>query len=708
VRHYNAQQHDHPETIVEVEGLTIDFWQKSNWVNIVNDISFTIRRGESLGLAGESGCGKTTTALALLGYCHPNSRIRAGQVRFLGYDLLNLSDDQLQGLRGAQIGFVPQNPNTALSPNMKIGQQVSETLTKHRIVTDRAEAQALAVDLLAQVHIPSPEEAIAKYPHQFSGGQQQRIIIAMALACDPALIVLDEPTTALDVTTQSQILDLLLRLRSEHGMAMLYVTHNLGVMASIADRVGIMYAGELVENAPIVELFRRPRHPYTRGLIAAVPKITAPTLRRKVVLRGLLERRKLPPGCRFAPRCSYAECSCFTDHQTMEKVGENHHAACHLWRKVESAVDEDTERPRLAGDGNQAIEEAAREPVIRVNDLDCAYAFRRTGLLLHQREPETVVRDVTFQVAPNETFALVGESGSGKSTVARAISGLLIPTKGRIFFEGQDISSAVEQRQQNVRREIQIVFQNPAASLNPRRRVRQIIARPLEVFFGLSGKALQEMVIELLDDVNLDSAYATRFPDQLSGGEQQRVAIARALAARPRLMLCDEILSALDVSVQANVIDLLRKLQVERGMAYLFISHDLAVVRTISHRVGVMYQGELWEVGKVEEVFGPPSHPYTETLLAAVPEADPDWTPKQTLGLRYEAADVEIGRGCPFAARCTWRTGRSCSEALPEWRQRTATHFVRCHVAFEELLEKQMHPGRVAAESLMHSMEIVS
>jgi peptide/nickel transport system ATP-binding protein len=256
-----------------------------------------------------------------------------------------------------------------------------------------------------------------------------------------------------------------------------------------------------------------------------------------------------------------------------------------------------------------------------------------------------------------------------------------------------------------VRREIQIVFQNPAASLNPRRRVRQIIGRPLEIFFGLSGKALQERVIELLDDVNLDPDYATRFPDQLSGGEQQRVAIARALAAEPGLMLCDEILSALDVSVQANVLDLLRKLQAERGMAYLFISHDLAVVRTISHRVAVMYQGELWEAGKVEEVFGPPFHPYTETLLAAVPEADPDWTPQQTLGLQLEAADVEVGQGCPFAARCAWRTGRPCHETMPEWQQRTATHFVRCHVAFEELLDKQMYPGRAEAEALMTSEE---
>jgi peptide/nickel transport system ATP-binding protein len=654
-------------------------------------------------LAGESGCGKTTSALTLLGYRHPNCRIRSGQVRFSGHNLLEISEKQLQRLRGAKIGFVPQNPSTALSPNMKVGQQISEVLITHQVLGDRIKARERSIELLAMVHIPDPEKAILKYPHQFSGGQQQRIIIAIALACNPTLIVLDEPTTSLDVTTQSQILDLLLRLRTEHGMAMLYVTHNLGVMASITDRVGVMYAGEMVENAPIDKLFYEPHHPYTRGLIASVPKITAPTLTRSVILRGLLERHKLPPGCRFAPRCDYVEESCFTNHQDMIEVGANHQVACHLWRKVQRSVSH--ERHQIQRDKRE--EKPAKgngdKNLISVSDLDCAYVFKRTGLLPIDRKPETVVRNVTFNVTPKETFALVGESGSGKSTVARAISGLLVPTQGQILFNGLDISTEVKQRQQGVRREIQIIFQNPAASLNPRRRVRQIIGRPLEVFFNLSGKDLYERVIDLLGDVNLEPTYAMRFPDQLSGGEQQRVAIARALAAEPRLMLCDEILSALDVSVQSNVIDLLRKLQIDRGMAYLFISHDLAVVRTISHRVGVMYQGELWETGKVEEVFGPPYQPYTETLLNAVPEADPDWTPKQTLGLLYEAADVHVGQGCPFAARCTWRISNLCYKVAPEWRQRTATHFVRCHVPFEELLDKQMYHGRSEAEELLNA-----
>lgn len=697
---------DTPGTVslVEVEGLTIDYWQEGEWVNVVNDVTFSIRPGESFGLAGESGCGKTTIALTLLGHHHPNSRIREGQVRFLGQDLLRTNKKQLQRLRGARIGYVPQDPSTALSPNMKIGRQITESLTTHGVIDSRQEARERMLDLLGQVRIPNPKDAAGKYPHQFSGGQQQRIIFAIALVCNPDLIVLDEPTTALDVTTQSQILDLLLRLRAVHGMAMLYVTHNLGVMASIADQVGVMYAGALVESAPIVELFRRPRHPYTRGLIAAVPKITAPTRHRKVVLRGLLERRKLPPGCRFAPRCDYVEEACFTQHQRLEEVAEDHYAVCHLWRKVQSLIDQETDEPISTEEEYQVVCVERQEPLIKVADLDCAYVFKG-GLLPWQRKPETIVRDVAFEIIPNETFALVGESGSGKTTVARAISGLLIPTQGQIFFEGKDITRAVERRRKEVRREIQIIFQNPAASLNPRQRVRQIIGRPLEMFFGLTGKALHEKVIALLDDVNLDSDYAMRFPDQLSGGEQQRVAIARALAAQPKLILCDEILSALDVSVQANVLDLLRKLQAERGMAYLFISHDLAVVRSISHRVGVLYQGELWEVGKVEEVFGPPSHPYTETLLAAVPEADPNWTPQQTLGLQFEAADVEVGLGCPFAARCAWRTGRPCHEVMPEWQQRTPTHLVRCHVAFEELLARQMYPGRSEAEALMISAE---
>jgi peptide/nickel transport system ATP-binding protein len=570
-----------------VEGLTIDFWSNDRWNNVVNGTSFTLARGEALGLVGESGCGKTTTALSLLGYQRPGSRIRSGAIHFGGRDLARLSRRELQKVRGRRVSLVPQNPTTALSPGLRVGDQLIEAMAVHDVGSSRGDRERRARELISHVRLPDPPGTARKYPHQLSGGQQQRVVIAMALACDPELIVLDEPTTGLDVTTQAQILDLLRRLRDELHMAMVYVTHNLGVVAAVCDRVGVMYAGELVEDAPVRELFSHPRHPYTRGLISAVPSIAKPHRGREVVLRGLLKRSELPKGCRFAPRCDFAEEACFAERQLLSPVDAGHLVAC---RRVE-----DVER-LTSGSGVLAsyvpLVPAADEQLLDVEDLSITYD-RRRAISLRPRAPLVIVRDVEFDLRARETFSLVGESGSGKSTIARTIGGLLGPLAGKITFEGRSLAATVESRSRDVRREIQLVLQNPDASLNPRQRVHQIVGRPLELFFGLHGKERRAGVEQALEDVRLDAAFATRFPDELSGGERQRVAIARALAAKPRLMLCDEILSALDVSVQTSIVELLRQLQAEQGIAYLFISHDLAVVRSLSHRVGVLDLAEL-------------------------------------------------------------------------------------------------------------------
>jgi peptide/nickel transport system ATP-binding protein len=573
---------------------------------------------------------------------------------------------------------------------MRIGDQIAEAMNVHDYGRgSRAAVEKRVLELLRQVRLPDPVRTARKYPHQLSGGQQQRATIAMALACDPKLVVLDEPTTGLDVTTQAQILELLVRLREELGMAIVYVTHNLGVVASICDRVGVMYAGVLVEEAPTAELFRNPRHPYTQGLIASVPSVNAPQKGRSVLLRGLLRREQLPPGCRFAPRCDFALEACYVELQSPAAVGPDHRVAC--MREPDIPPLSERGSDAAAGDPRQAAA-AEASGQLEVVGLDCAYEFVRRGGSL-RREPRVVVHDVSFDLRRRETFALVGESGSGKSTISRAVGGLLVPTAGKITFDGTDVTRPVASRPRELRREIQLVLQNPDASLNPRRRVGQIVGRPLELFYGLGRQARRARVEELLEDVRLPAAFARRFPDELSGGERQRVAIARALAARPKLMLCDEVLSALDVSVQADVVDLLRNLQAEHDLSYLFISHDLAVVRSISHRVGVLYRGELCESGSVEEVYSPPYHPYTHMLLSAVPEIDAAKRLAPTVRGEAEPAAPEAHVGCPFAHRCPWKVGPVCDTVEPPWRSTSETHAIRCHIPLPELRERALAAG---------------
>ena len=579
---------------------------------------------------------------------------------------------------------MPQNPASALSPGMRVGEQVAEVLRAHGVSSTREAATARVAELLAAVGLPDPSGTARRYPHQLSGGQQQRIAIASALACAPDLVVLDEPTTGLDVTTQAQIVALLNDLRRRTGVAMLYVSHDLGLLAQIADRIGVMYAGRVVELAETAELFARPLHPYTRGLLGSMPRLTASGVRLDRPLRGYLRLAELPAGCPFAPRCDVFRA------RMLRRAAVPGHDHVRPPGGLPTMDRASGSSGRGGWDCQHADGRAGKAALLSVEGVSLSYrAPRFAGSWLTGPAPRAVVRDLTFQVGEGETFALVGESGSGKSTIARAISGLLAPTAGRITFGGALLPGRVGQRSPALRRRIQYIFQNPDASLNPRARIREILGRPLALFFGLTGKDALRAIDAALADVQLDASYGRRFADELSGGERQRVAIARALVARPELLICDEILSALDVSVQAGILELLGRLKQEHGLTMLFIAHDLAVVRAVADRVGVLYGGQLLDTGTTEEVFAPPYHPYTHLLLSAIPS--PGRPPTHLVRPEGLPGSPE---GCPFSDRCPWQPGSLCREVPPPWRETGASQRVRCHLSIGELaVHAREHPA---------------
>ena len=565
--------------------------------DILDQVSFALGAGEVLGLVGESGSGKTTVGLAMLGHCRRGARIGGGSVRIAGEEMLGAAPAALRAARGRLVAYVPQDPGTALNPALRVGEQLQESLAAHLPAMDRAARANRVQEMLREVRLPPDPAILRRYPHQFSGGQQQRIALAMAFSCRPRLIVLDEPTTGLDVTTQAHVLDTVRALCREHGVAALYVSHDLAVVAALADRIAIMYAGRIVEHGRASAVFGAPSHPYTRRLLRAVPD---PAGRRSVVgipghAPGPARR---PPGCFFAPRCDLAVAQCAQAFPPEAPVRPGHAVRC--WR-----ADADT----LPATPARAEPEAAptAPPLLSVNDLDASYG------------PLAVLRGVSFDVGTRECVALVGESGSGKTTLARCVAGLHARHTGQLRFRGQPLPHDLPARTRDQRRAVQYVFQNPYASLNPRRSVGDSIARPLRVFFDLSAAEVRARVAQALDRVSLSPAMAGHFPDQLSGGERQRVAVARALAAEPDLLVCDEITSALDVSVQAAIIELLADLRRISGLSLLFVTHDLALIRTIADRVAVLSDGEIVELGPTRRVFEAPDARYTREPATLFP-----------------------------------------------------------------------------------------
>jgi len=567
--------------------------------DIVDEVTLSIEPGRVLGLVGESGSGKTTVGLAVLGHARRGVQIEHGSVVCGELDVLALDDDAKRKMRGERVSYVPQDPASSLNPALRIGLQLIEVLEAHDFGGSDEARKARVKEMMAEVLLPTDDEYLLRYPHQLSGGQQQRVGLAMAFACRPSVIVLDEPTTGLDVSTQEHVLETIRALTREHGVAALYITHDLAVVADLADDVAVMYAGRIVEQGPVREIFNNPAHPYTRHLVAAAPDIAGD---RQIV--GLAGRApspgKRPYGCVFAVRCELATAECLEAFPAAVEVGERHSARCIKVGQVPKSVI----APPLV-----ATARKAGDPVLVVSDVSAGYSNN------------IVVRNVSLTIRKGECLALVGESGSGKTTVSRCIGGLHREWTGGITFNGEPLAPTSRQRTLSQRLGIQYVFQNPYGSLNPRRTVGDSIIRPL-IIAGNSRRDSDRAVLEVLEKVNLPSSYATRFPDQLSGGERQRVAIARALVSKPDVLVCDEITSALDVLVQAAIIDLLGDLRKNLGLAMLFVTHNLPLVRSIADEVAVMSDGRIVEFGAADEVIGNPQQEYTQRLISATPSIE--------------------------------------------------------------------------------------
>ena len=579
---------------VEIEGTGID---------IVDDVSFHIDRGEVLGLVGESGSGKTTVGLALLGHTRRGATIAGGEVRVDGTNILAHSARELRTLRGRTVSYVPQDPSSALNPALRVGTQLEETLEAHRFGADVAERRVRLTEMLAEVLLPADRGFLRRYPHQLSGGQQQRIGLAMAFACRPRVIVLDEPTTGLDVTTQAHVLETVRMLCRAHGVAALYVSHDLAVVATLADRVAVMYAGRVVEIGRERDLFLAAAHPYTRRLVEAIPELSGKHA--LVGIPGTAPRPgNRPEGCFFEPRCRHAVEMCTTAFPPRQAVTEEHETRCYRWREVvaEAAKERPAAPARMTSAGPDAL--------ISVRGLQASHGERQ------------VLFDIDLDISPRECVALVGESGSGKTTLARCIAGLHQNFTGTVALRGAELQRGARNRPRETRRDIQYIFQSPYSSLNPRKTIGQIVAQPLRLFFALPRREAHTRIVQALERVQLTSSVIDRYPHQLSGGERQRVAIARALVAEPALLVCDEITSALDVSVQAAIVDLIAELQRELQLGLLFVTHNLALIRTIAQEVTVMSEGRIVERGPVDRVLEQPEAEYTKRLLADTPSLE--------------------------------------------------------------------------------------
>ncbi len=666
-------------SLLELDDLRIDYRMRASSVKAVDGISMKIDEGECLGIVGESGCGKSTVGMSIMRLLANNGRIIDGAVRFDGTDLAHLSEPAMRRVRGNGIALIPQDPMTSLNPVIKIGTQVAEGLRIHRGASKR-QGWARALEVLKLVEMPNPEQRLEQYPHQLSGGLRQRVMIAMALVCEPKLLIADEPTTALDVTIQAQILDILDGLRESLNMAVMLITHDMGVIAGRTDRVIVMYAGRKAEEGSTERIFGDMKHPYTQALLASVPRIDAIEGGRLASISGLPpDLSKAIVGCRFAPRCQYAtdECREIEPELTAADATGEHVFAC--YHPVEGPAQEVVIRSKSPAADD--IVDMQRAPFLTIDRLVKDFPLGASSLFSRKGRPVvSAVADVSFEVGEGETFGLVGESGCGKTTIGRLIVGLEAVTSGTISFAGENTRLKGTAARKAAALNRQMMFQDPYASLSPRKRVLEIIAEPLEIQ-GIGTKTIRtKMVGDILSEVGLARDVGNRYPHEFSGGQRQRIGLARALALHPRMVIADEPVSALDVSIQAQILNLMQDLQTKLGLSYILISHDLAVVRYISHRIGVMYLGKLVEVGPSQEVFSEPAHHYSQGLLDAVPVPDVAESRlrrgKQVRGELPSAANPPSG--CRFRTRCPAAT-EICAEVEPEFEQVRPGHVVACH-----------------------------
>lgn len=671
------------EFTLEIDRFSISYHTETGILPAVRDVSFAVRPGESFGLVGESGSGKSTLAMGAINYLPENGCIESGSARLSGQTLTGLSRPAMAPIWGKRIGVVYQNPLTSLNPSLTIGAQMAEAARVHQQMSE-GDSLRLALAMLEKVAMPRPEVIARQYPHQLSGGMLQRCVIAMALMNSPELLIMDEPTTALDVTTQAVVLDLVANLKNEIGATILYITHDLAVVARICDRIGVLYAGELLEVGEIHEIFRAPLHPYTMSLLGCVPHFAAGARRQALVsIPGRIPRLDaLPAGCVFAPRCTFVRPECERSRPPLADIGAGHSTACIRYRELSAGT-------AAPSSSSGYLPVGGEEMALTIDSLDKFYAVNNGFMAGGMKGEVKAVNNITLKLRRGFTMGIVGESGCGKTTLIRTIMGILAPTSGEIMLDEESLPATVQDRSRQTLRKLQMVFQNPDASLNPRRTIAHAIQRPMVRLKGIDGKRMVSRTFELLEAVNLPASYYNRYPSELSGGEKQRVAIARAFAADPQVVLLDEPLSALDVSVQAALINLLFELQSAHRTTYLFISHDMAAVQHLSDWIAVMYLGRIMETGSTDQVFSPPYHPYTEALLSAIPVADPEVRQEQ---IRLEGSvpsAMEIPPGCPFHTRCPRKLGAICETESPPSRETAGGHRIVCHIPPELLASMQ-------------------